>query len=330
MLFTLEKAREQLSRFVETGTCDSTILDQRINEAVERLLDMQDWEFRRQLVRCQCIDRCITLPQTVEKVLWADIDGVPAKIFGQAYQFLSSGPGDLDYRNNNSGFKDLVDCGDGFPTCFEFAGNLPLAAFSVNAPEAGETVTVWGAKPNGEDIKAEIAVQQWYEGIEGQVEGPLADLSNVSDEFAYIRRVEKTATSGYVTLYGIDAPNYGFHFLGRYTPAEGIASFRRYKVTNAPSGATQLLALVRLRFADLTDAEDIVPVPSMQALKLMLMALREENVMNMQGAAAYEGKARDVLEKRQASGLTRSGSPPTIINVDYRTSLGRYARYRPL
>lgn len=324
MLFNLERARKELSRFVETGSCDTVVLDQRINEAVERLLDMEDWEFRRQLMRCTCVDRCITLPETVEKVLWADIDGTPARIFGQPYQFLSSGPGDLDYRNSCTGFKDLVDCGDGFPTMFEFEGDRRIAVFSVNEPGAGDKVTVYGAAPNGEDMKVEITPIRWRDGIEGDMDGPFPDtITNLTSAFSYIRRVEKTATSGYITIYAIEPDTHSFFLLGRYGPKESIASFRRYKITNAPAEKSHLLALVRLRFAHLVEPEDMVPVPSIQALKLMLMALREENTGNLQAAMAYEGKAKMVLMERQASGLTRGGTP-VIVNVDYRTSLGRY------
>ncbi len=324
MLYTLEQARAELGRFVETGSCDTTVIDARINEAVARLLDMEDWEFRRQLMRCSCVDRCITLPETVEKVLWADIDGTPAKIFGQPYQFLSSGPGDLDYRNCGSGFKDLVDCGDGFPTMFEYAGNRRIAVFSINEVGPGEKVTIYGAAPNGENIKAEVTPLRWKDGIEGNIDGPFPEaIPDLTPEFAYIRRVEKTETAGYVTLYAIEPLTHSFFFTGRYGPSEGIASFRRYKITNAPDGASRLLALVRLRFAKLVDPEDVVPVPSIPALKLMLMALREENAGNLQGAVAFEAKAKMVLMDRQASGLTRGGTP-VIINVDYRTSLGRY------
>ena len=84
-----------------------------------------------------------------------------------------------------------------------------------------------------------------------------------------------------------------------------------------------MLMLVRLRILPLVNDEDVVPIDSMQALKLMLMAIRDENAGKLDTAGVLEGKAVYLMNNR-ASINKRSGGTPTIINVDYRTSLGRF------
>jgi len=61
----------------------------------------------------------------------------------------------------------------------------------------------------------------------------------------------------------------------------------------------------------------------------MIMAIREENAGNFQGSVSYEAKARAAMESRE-SVVKTSGTSSTVINVDYRTSLGRYTNHKPL
>lgn len=336
MLFTLAQARSQLSRFVETGTCDTTVIDARINEALSRIMDMDTWESQRKLMRLHVKDFGFCLPNNVETILWADVDGTPARIFGKPYQFLSSGPGDLDYSCSTSLFNDLVDQGDSWPTMYDIPAfyeednedveydGLPLYAFSTSTADTGKIVTVRGTNAAGEEIVQEIAIQRWLLGEEGRMSGHFTGTMEPSTTiFKTIDRVTKAATVGHVSLYAIDTTNSYYYFLAKYKPAETIAQFRRYKVTNTAEDTCHcILALVRMRFATLTEPEDILPIDSMQALKFMVMAIREENMGNLDMAAGLEIKARMVMEARQHANTMSSGTQ-IVYDVDYRESLGR-------
>ena len=77
-----------------------------------------------------------------------------------------------------------------------------------------------------------------------------------------------------------------------------------------------------MRHVPLVDGDDILPIDSLQALKLMVMALKEENAGNVAGAEMFEGKALAVMLNRERS-RTQSDGVPVIYNTDYRLSLGR-------
>lgn len=346
MLFTLAQARSELSRFVETGTCDPTVIDARINEALSRIMDMEDWESQRRLIRASVRHRCFALPRNVEKIMWADVDGAPVRVFGQPYQFLSSGPQDLDYTCAGTIYKHIVDQGDHWPTAYAipdryeasnawvYYAGLPLYAFSTSSADTGKIVTVRGVNGKGEEIVQELPIQRWLLGEEGRMSGHFTGTMEPSDvTFKTIERVTKPATAGHITLYAIDVPNQYFYFLAKYKPADLIPQYRRYQLTNIQSdesrdtdNLTGLLALVRLRFEPMTDAADVCPIDSMQALKFMVMAIREENTGNLDMASGFEMKSRMVMEARQHASTMSSGTQ-IVFDVDHSLSLGRAMEY---
>jgi hypothetical protein len=329
MLITLAEARALVARFVENGTCNATTIDARINEALSRITDMQDWECLRKLMRITVHGRAIGLPANVEKILWADVDGTPARVFGQPYQFLSSGPGDLDYRQHTTIFKDLVDAGDGWPTLYDIPRNLPLVAMSTASQDVGKQLQVRGVVDDVETTQL-VPVVQWKQGIEGQLQGTIPGIVVNSPAMCSVSRVIKPTTHAPVSLFAVDPVSSEFFYLAKYSPLETVPQFRRYNLTNASDGNDYcILALARLRFVPLSDGDDVLPIDNPTALKLMIMAIREENAGNFQGSVSYEAKARLAMQSRE-SATTVSGGAPTIINVDYRTSLGRYLNRSPL
>ena len=353
MLYTLSQAREQLKRFVDNGSCNLETVDARINEAIERLTDMADFECMRATIRIATDRHTFTLPYNVEKLLHATIDGTPAKIFGTAYQFLSSGIGDLDFREGSgSGFRDMVDVGE-FPTQFDVPfmytaldgtcvdrskQGMQLIAFSTAAQDVGKTIKVRGfaGSGTGDEVNAgmdpgeEIKIHKWHGGIEGHLSG-YWNIHYTASEAHYreITEVLKPETKGYVTLYAVVGDNVDpskthFSFLAKYHPRQTIPQFRRYSITNCKDkGCSSVLALVKLRNVPLVDGDDILPVDSMQALKLMVMAISEENKGNLQGALNFESQAVAVMQKRERARLQADGVP-VILNVDYRLSTGRH------
>lgn len=354
MLYTLSQAREQLKRFVDNGSCNLDTVDARINEAIERLTDKADFECMRATIRIATDRHTFTLPYNVEKLLHATIGGTPAKIFGTAYQFLSSGIGDLDFREGSgSCFRDMVDVGE-FPTQFDVPfmytaldgtcvdrtkQGMQLIAFSTAAQDVGKTIKVRGfaGSGTGDEVNAgmdpgeEIKIHKWHGGIEGQLSG-YWNIHYTASEAHYreVTEVLKPETKGYVTLYAVVGNNVDpnkthFSFLAKYHPRQTIPQFRRYNITKALGSDTvsSVLALVKLRNVPLVDGDDILPVDSMQALKLMVMAISEENKGNLQGALNFEAQSTAIMVKRESARVQSDGLP-VIFNADYRTSAGRH------
>jgi hypothetical protein len=176
----------------------------------------------------------------------------------------------------------------------------------------------------GTDPGETIPIHRWQDGIEGQLVGFWDNqLVPSTNYFQDITRVIKPVTAGYVSLYAVDTTNHVFFHLAGYHPMQTLPQFRRYSVTNHTIGnRASVLALVKLRHVPLSDANDILPIDSLQALKLMVMAIRDENAGNLQSALAYEAQAKRVMADREKS-RTQCDATPVILNHDYRTSLGR-------
>jgi hypothetical protein len=97
--------------------------------------------------------------------------------------------------------------------------------------------------------------------------------------------------------------------------------FRRYRITAKPNSTgvagdertdTCILAMVKLGYSELSENDDIVPIDSMPALKLMLMAIKYENDGNLQNAMAYEVNAVRLLEDVNAHHKLAQGTPVII------------------
>lgn len=349
MIYTLAQAREAVKRFVDAGSCHVATIDARVNEALERLTDNVDFECMQATIRIATCKLSFSLPYNVEKLLFVDVNGTPAKIFGRAYQFMSSGTGDLDVRCGGSGFRDILDQGE-FPLQFDIPKlikhedgtvvnvhreGMRLVALSTHAEDVGQVLKVRGFHGTGESIRTagaageDIAIQRWVGGVEGQLQGHFgSDIKLSAHRFSEVTEVLKPPTKGYITLYATRASNTApeltvFSFLAKYHPDQRIPQFRRYAITNTSGNApSSVLALVKMRHIPLVEADDILPIDSLQALKLMVMAIREENLGNLQGAINFEGQAVGVMLKRERA-HTQSDGMPTMLNVDYRCSLGR-------
>jgi hypothetical protein len=354
VLYTLADARLVVRPFVDAGSCNTTTIDARVNEALERLLDANELDCAQKVMRISTCNRAFALPYNVEKVIWATIDGTPARIFGLPYQFLSSGPGDLDMRSSNSLFKDLADKGDSWPTMFDvpalFTVNdveyipdgMKLVAFSeyeedvthprgVDNHESMTPMRAQGFDIDSREINPglnpgeDIPIYRWRGGTYGTVTaGWDTTCIPSTNYFRDVTRITKPVTKGPVTLYAVDTTNNFMFFMAEFHPLVKIPQFRRYSITNKSVGIrANVLALVKMRRVNLSQDTDILPIDSVQALKLMCMAIRQENAGDLQGAVAYAEQAKFIMGDREKARKMTDGTP-VIMNRCYRTSLGRH------
>lgn len=349
MLYTLAEARTLCGPYVGTGTCNTTSIDACVNEAIERLCDLEPWLQLLRKIQIRVCNECFALPYQVEKLEWVTLDGTPGSVFAQPYQFLSSGPGDLDYRSAGSGFQHLMDLGDHWPIFYDIPkcvtisnvetaiSGLGVVAFSTAASDRDKEMTIEGFNGSAEEILTAgvrgevIKIRVWDGGVEGVIRGPWSTGAMLSTNlFSDVTRVRKPATDGYVTLLAVDPSINYVYTLAKYHPRETLPQYRRYRVVNkVVETATRILALARLRALPLVDPSDILPIDSLQAVKLMVMAIREENQGNLEGAVAFQEQARRVLGKRQEASAPQGGGPQ-VLDVAHATSLGRYTNRRKM
>jgi hypothetical protein len=337
MLYTLADARAACGRFVESGTSKTAIVDARINEALERVMDIAPLECLRRQMRACTQGRSFALPHNVEKILFANVNGSAARVFGQAYQFLDSGPGDDAFRSQSGSYKDLEDLGDVWPYMYEFpdafsmdngvtcVGSLgwTLAAFTTATADAGKTVTVKGFLSNSDKASDTLTINKWYQGTEGTIRGGWGTSVKTSELlFKDIELVTLPSDlTEYCSLYVVDTATNYMYFLAKYHPSVVRPQFRRYRVTNSSWDAViNVQMLVQLRHVPLVLETDLLPVNSVQAVKLAVMALRSENLGDLPAAKMAMDAAAEVLGRREVAS-TLSGGVPVVVDTLRRMKL---------
>lgn len=312
-LLTLEVARTELGRYVENGTCDAAMIDARINEAVQRLILKPEMQNSPRLMHTMRISVCnqeFALPRGVEKIIGVNINGVPTNIFHRMYQFMSSGPGDLDYRTWASMYTDLMDLGEA-PYQFEIPMNdgngYQLVAFTTNQNDLGTPIKIRGYGKSGKEVVESLPINMFKGGEEGVIGGSWESQAITSVPYRQITSINKPQTSGYITLYAVEPSTNKMWLVGQYHPAETLPSFRRYRITNKSYATsdericTNILALVLCGYTKLTEDDDIIAIDNLPALKNMMIAIDAENVGDLNKATAYESNAVRLLSEAKAN-----------------------------
>ncbi len=247
MIYTLDRARREVRKFVDNGSCSTEVIDARINEAMERLTDHADFECMRAITRIRVEDLAFPLPWNAEKIISVAVDGTAGRVFAQPYQFLSSGPGDLDYKNGCMPWPDILDQGEfpimyDIPKCIEWQGQyidlgcvgMKLLALSTAQEDVGKFLRIEGhlvdgcevvASPSGFGQGELVPINYWKEG-----EIDLNDLEGLKlsqNLFADISSVVKGDTVGYVTLYAV--------FFKRNLSEIAVPTAQPEKVTTPPA-----------------------------------------------------------------------------------------------
>ena len=349
--FTLQDARDFVKRFVEAGTCNTQLIDDRINEACRRLLVKADLPYTTRQLRMRTDNGCFPLPREVEKVIWVNFDNYPGRVFNQHYEFLSSGPGEINAHRPGSGIKDLVDAGlyafmFDMPSIETLTGEcctdrtlgegLNIIAVSDSAADTNLSVTIYGTNRLQMDLPSEdLQINQWSGGVEGQLDigGGWSDSAVIKTSTQLYRELKawkKPVTTGYVSLYAIEKSSNKMWFLAKAHPDDTRPMWRRYKITNRSCGGVEdcscILMLVKLKWVKMTRADDILCVQNLDAIKQMVISLREENAGKLQDAILYEQNAERLLNAQIKEHEVAGGTP---ILVDWERSLmgSQYNRY---
>lgn len=342
-LITLADARAFLKPFVDNGSCSIPLIDARIAEIEERLWQEADWRMSLRRLRVLARNNVIVLPHSVLKVCAVNVDGTPAALASQAYEFSSAGPGDLDFAN--SATINLVDQGE-FPTQFDipvtrvsdaaWSDGLCLIAFSKENDDSVQSLTAFGYDSHGDEIRTgsdpgeTIKINRWAHGVEGSTLN-LPNLSRSASRFQSVSRIIKPATKGAVTLYAYNPTTGEMFLLSKMEPDITIPSYRRYRLTGvgAPQvesdGTIQkpcvsLLLLVKMGWERATRPTDVLFIQSLTALKLMSKAITAENDGQSQKALELETLAIRALQK-QSQDRDQQVTLPVIWDVNIDTSL---------
>lgn len=308
MIFTLADAVPFVARFVGSGgSCPSAqVVKDRINEATRRLLEKADWKSTQQAVTVQTFNNTFTLPYQFESARLLTVDGTPRRIFNQGYSYMEGGPGKNDHYS--SGVGDLQDLGNGFPTMFD------LPKFDPDSPNcliaAGTDVgslTVWGRDSQMKEVinssgisGYSLPISLWTDGVEGDL-----DLGFIDKDPVIFRSIDSIKLpenrKDHVTLFAYNPENHQMVFLAKYAPQETTPDYRRYKILgkrceDATGCATCVDVLAKVRYIPAVQDTDVLLIQHLDALKSMVIAIREENAGNVQESMMWEAKANALLD----------------------------------
>lgn len=319
MIFTLGYAKEKLAKFVDGGACvnNEAVVD-RINEAVNYLLGIEDWHLTIQKMRFFTTNNVIVLPHFAERITACRPDlsmddargRYVGQVFSRTYEFMEHGP--LNSLTDGSGLQALIDLGDGYPTMFEIdtAVQVKLAAFSTEQEDSGKMIEVRGSTlmshnllTGGQSGQA-LRINRWKNGIEGDINANTyqTSLSTVTE----VSSLVKPVTKGYITLLAIEPVTNKTWFLAKYHPHEVVPGFRRYKVMNPDlENGTCWTAMVKMRYVPATHDNDPLLIQNMPALKAMIQALRENDAGNLDKKIAFTKDCLWILKQQQSVNETK-------------------------
>lgn len=315
MLTTFGQAKRALARYADAYQLSD--IGAAVNAAVDELAASRNWQLMRKVRRFTATGEFFAIPQDCESVLRVAVDGTPVSMRGTDYEFLHSGPGDLDdipagYAPAN-GIQDLGY----YATMYDFPAGASLVAFCTEAVPPAGALKVKGLDANGDIVSGTVPVQHWDSDIDDVTltVTPLAGVAQID------RVILPDDVVGYVSMYALlDGV---CTFVSRMHPSVRIPEFRRYRMAGFSSdtdASYRILAEVRLRAMPLVDDDDVLPFDSLLPVQYMMTSIWNMNSGEVKTADDYRQRALALLAAREDVSQERQGL--VVLNTLFEGSLG--------
>lgn len=295
----------------------------KINDAIMALAGLSGWEFMRRLVRIFSATPEFSLPQGMAGLVRVCVNGRPASLHMRDYQFMHSGPGDLGKIPD--GFRALAssEVADlGFhPLAVHVHAPFSLAAVSryveKEKPGCGRRpqppVTISGVGLDGVVVTHRFTVSQ------GSPSEPPDDMFFDNLKFVDVDSVVlDPATDEYITLFARDAFGHVIQ-VGDYHPSDKAPRFHHYRVLGCP-GPYDMLVEARIEPLPCVSDSDVIPLPSLEPIKYMLLYDANLLMNENQTAQQYLQQAMAWLQNMQVADNTVQ--TPVVVNTLYDGSSG--------
>ena len=288
MRFTFGEAKRILA-----GTAHSKAVDigERINDAIRALVGANPWEheFLRQTLRISSAGPEFSLPQGSAGLVRACLNGRPVSLHGEDFKFLSSGPGDIDFDRLGRNYIRLS----------------AQAEVTVHAvADNGDEVTFRLLPTNGESLDYDLQHKVRY--VRSIV------LDRHADEYIDI----------HLTPDGGDTDA----VIARCHPSIQVPEFHIYRVNRVrPGDPCEILAEVQVDPLPLVDDDDVLPFPTLEPIKCMM--LYQWNFQNNETAAAEKYMHQAMAWITRFNSAKNTVQTPTVVNVPYNMSMGQLSEW---
>lgn len=303
------------------GTCDEAETYAKINEAIEELANLGNWDpmvMYMDICTCDCE---ITLPDDVEVPLAINICGHPADFKNKWFEFHLNGPG-TECCSCSCNFS-WMDKGD-FPTFRDPHSPSQIAAYPEGEEAMGANVRVYGFDETDKWIMTPDCNGVLKDGFDVPILFGIGAGMTTPQKVKRITRVSKPVTNSFIKLVALDpGSSTGGTLLGLFRPYITEPSFRRIMVSGAGSGNLHTFAhtktwvrmRVRRKVFTVSTLQDPIPLHSVTALKMMAQAIKKYEADLLAEYAGYFSAAKAALEREQKS---RSG--PNQIKIQFQHS----------
>jgi hypothetical protein len=270
----------------------SNIMD-KITEAARILSNKAQWDAQRGYVDITTDQyHYVTLPRYVDYVIKLNMNKMKGKMQNKWFEFNAAGCSCL-------GSQDWIPC----QTWIDIGSAVVLHdVLYTQALGARSDLDI--------DSDVEIRVFGFYKGkriysidVNGNpVDGFLVptsqdDAPTTSQLVDRIERITKSATSGYVSLFGYDTSGGTQVTLGYYWPDETEPNYRRIKIPQTCKTVRIMYRRKELKFSTFTDP---IHLKSKSAIVMMMRAMKANENGKFQDAETLESKAVQYLSEEQA------------------------------
>lgn len=307
------------------GTCSEEETYNKINEAVEELANLGNWDPLVVYLDI-CTQGCeITLPDDIEVPLAINVGGSPANFRNKWFEFHLNGPGSECCASSCN--KSWTDLGE-FPTFRNPIQPSTVAAYPQGEEAIGASMRIYGYDENDQWIMTLDGNNVLQDGFEIPIMFGIGSGMTVDQKVKRITRISKPVTNSFIQVVAIDAgSSTGGTLLGLIRPNITNPSFRRIKVSgngtqfltgnNSCCCTTWVRMRARLKTAKITQMSDTIPLHSVTSLKLMCQAIKKYEADLLSEYGGYFSAAKAALEREQK---TRSG--PNQIRIQFQHSYG--------
>lgn len=309
------------------GTCSDEVFYSALNEAIEELANLGNWDPMVMFMDI-CTQGCdITLPDDVEVPLAINVGGHPADFRNKWFEFHQNGPGSQCCKSTCS--YTWNDKGQ-FPVFRDPSQPSLVRAYPEGEEVSGANIRVYGYDDCEKWIMTPDCDGVLKDGFDVPIFSGMGAGMTTNIKVKRITRVSKPITNSFIRLVAMDGGSCGGGtLLGVFRPNFKEPSFRRISVSGAGCGvlcgtnsSACCTTWVRMRFRRKTfkvsDPTDAIPLNSVTALKMMAMAIRKYENDLLKEYDVYKEAAKQCLMLEQ-----KSSSGPNQIKLQFQG--GSYA-----
>lgn len=324
-MITVADVREGVKSVL--GTCSEAQFYSKLNESIEELANLGNWD--PLVVSLDiCTDGCeITLPDDIEVPLAVNVGGRPADFRNKWFQYHLNGPGtDCCQQACSRSWEDLGD----FPTFRNPIKASQIAVYPEVPEAAGANLRVYGYDGNEKWIMTLDSNGVMQDGFDAPIIYGVGSGMTVSQTVKRITRLEKPVTNGFIRVVALDpGASTGGTLLGLIRPNFTNPLFRRIKVsgggihllTNSTQPCkTWVRMKARKKTFIVSSPTDLIPLHSVTAIKMMVMATAKYEKDLINEYKEYLNTARESLQREQK---TRSGPNQIKIQFQNKAYAGR-------